>query len=267
MAQFAPVAPIQILEAMKKDSPQTLGTYHLLLAHHVLEYPDRFKALFADLSGCTIIMDNSIVELGDSQNEDKVLEACTHIDPTGNSLNWVIPVLTDVMGDGAATREAASKSYDFWKGKGYPLMVVAQGGNGDKTMNPKDVWTDFCQTVDHFLLSGNYPVIEYVGIPRKLVESLGTRQLAIQYVEAVRPDINIHLLGFSDDVTDDVISANHPGVEGIDSAVPLRYSYSVPDGLYTPTATIPARPKDWFENGEFDKVVAKNLYNMRRWVA
>lgn len=266
MSAFAPVAPIGILESMKKDG--TLGTYHLLLAHHVLEFPDRFAALFSDLKGCTIIMDNSIVELGDSQNEERVLEACEVIKGAYTTRpNWIIPVLTDVMGDGQATREAATKSYDLWKGKGYPLMVVAQGGNGDKAMSPHDTWQDFCQTVDYFLLSGNFPEIEYVGIPRKLVENLGTRQLAIQYVEAVRPDINVHLLGFSDDVTDDVISANHPGVEGIDSAVPLRYSYSEPDSLFTPTSSIPPRPKDWFEKGEYDKTVAKNLFNIRRWVA
>jgi hypothetical protein len=262
MAQFAPVAPIQILEQMKQQG--CLGKYHLLLAHHVLEHPDRFKALFADLRGCTIIMDNSLVELGASENEQKVLDACKAIQDSALTPNFIIPVLTDVMGDGAATREASTKSYQWWAenaGQRYPLMVATQG---------KD-WGDFCKTVDYFLLSGEFPGIDYVGVPRKLVEPLGTRQLAIQYIDAVRPDISVHLLGFSDDVTDDVICAQHPSVEGIDSAVPIRFNYKGEEEdskeLYTPTSPIPPRPKDWFEKGEYSDIIYANLYNIRLWVA
>lgn len=270
MAQFAPVAPIQLLEEMKRKN--CLGTYHLLLAHHVLEYPDRFRALFEDLRGCTIIMDNSIVELGDSEGEAKVLEACKAIQGAyTTNPNWIIPVLTDVMGNGEATREKAEVSYDWWQTNAseYPLMVVAQGGSIDETN--QTVWGDFCQTVDKFLL-GSYRGIHYVGIPRKLVELLGTRQLAVQYIDAVRPDISVHLLGFSDDVTDDVICAQHPSVEGIDSAVPIRFSYGNGEegtsrGLYTPSSPIPPRPKDWFEKAEWNDIIEQNLYNIRTWVA
>jgi hypothetical protein len=276
MAQFAPVAPIGILEEMKKQG--CLGTYHLLLAHHVLEFPERFRALFADLRGCTIIMDNSLVELGASENEQKVLDACKAIQDAASTPNYIIPVLTDVMGDGAATREASTKSYKWWRENApmYPLMVATQGG--DKTEEHRDgnnishtftfAWKDFCHTVDHFLLSEEFKGISYVGVPRKLVEFLGTRQLAIQYIDAVRPDISVHLLGFSDDVTDDIICAQHPSVEGIDSAVPIRFGYNLEGNkIYTPSKEIPPRPKDWFEKGEYDDSVFTNLYNIRKWVA
>lgn len=263
MAQFAPVAPIQILEALQTQ--QVLGRYHLLLAHHVLEHPERFRALFQNISGATIIMDNSIVELGASQNEDKVLEACKAIQDQASFPNYIIPVLSDVMGDGAATRELAHASYEWWGNAMknlvsplYSMMVVAQG----------DSWEDFTKTVDYFLLSDKFPSIGYVGVPRKLTEILGTRQLAIQYIDAVRPDIGVHLLGFSDDVTDDVICAQHPGVEGIDSAVPIRYSHSQTGAtLYTPSSEIPPRPADWFELGKYDSAIYTNLQNMRKWVA
>jgi hypothetical protein len=69
-------------------------------------------------------------------------------------------------------------------------------------------------------------------------------------------------------VTDDVICAQHPSVEGIDSAVPIRFGYNLEgDKIYTPSKEIPARPKDWFEKGEYDDSVFTNLYNIRKWVA
>lgn len=258
MAQFAPVAPIQILEEMKKQN--VLGSYHLLLAHHVLEFPDRFRELFSDRVGCTIIMDNSIVELGDAASDAKVLEAVQVIQEKASGRNWVTPVLTDVMGDGQATRDAATESYTWWRENApeWPLMVVTQGND----------WEDYCKTVDYFFSNPDtFPKIEYAGVPRVLVKELGTRQLAIQYLEAIAPNVNTHLLGFSDNVVDDVICANMISVEGIDSAVPVRYSYSVEGGLYTPTAEIPSRPQDWFEKGAFDDVSYRNLANIRKWVA
>jgi hypothetical protein len=261
MAQFAAVCPIQMLEQLKER--KILGTYHLLLAHHVLEYPDRFKEVFKheDLNTKqhTIIMDNSIVELGDAASDAKVLEAVKALQDKPGQRNWIIPVLTDVMGDGKATRKAAHESYNWWKANApeWPLMVVLQGND----------WADFCRTADYFLAEGDFPQIEYVGIPRVLVKALGSRQTAIQYVDAIAPNISTHLLGFSDDVTDDIICANIPTVEGIDSAVPLRYDYSVEGDAYTPTADIPARPPEWFKDGQVTDATVKNLYNIRRWVA
>ncbi len=262
MAQFAPVAPIQILEKMKEE--RVLGKYHLLLTHHILEHPERFKELFADLKQCTIIVDNSIVELGDAATDDKVLEACKVLQESSNSPNYIIPVLKDVMNDGPATREAATASCNWWleNAPTYNPMVVIQG----------ETWREFTKTADHFLSNSDlFPNIEYAGIPRVLVSHQDTRQKAIQYITALSPMTNIHLLGFSDDVTDDIICANDPNVEGIDSAVPIRYSFSATGGdtdkLYTPSAKLPPRPADWFEKGEFTVDDEVNLYNIRKWVA
>jgi hypothetical protein len=285
MASFAPVAPIQILEKMKEEG--ILGNYHLLLAHHVLEYPGRFEALFADMRNCTIIMDNSLVELGTSENEDLVLEACNALETGGrwDGLNRVIPVLTDVMGYGVATRESAAKSYQWWKASEahYKQMVVLQGGFGNNDVPlghiiygepaTRAIFEDFCRTADAFLLDPQYESIEYVGIPRILTDLIGSRQDAIRYVRAIRYDVKIHLLGFSNNVMDDIICANMLGSdEGIDSAVPIRYSYdngveSPANPIYTPTSPIPPRPKDWFEKGVYDSTIATNLANIRKWVA
>jgi hypothetical protein len=263
MTKFAPVAPIQILEGM--SDRRCLGTYHLLLTHHILEHPDRFAELFAYRPHSTIIVDNSIVELKDAASDAKVLEACKVMRrplTDRGQRHYVIPVLTDVMGDGVMTRQLGEQSYMWWQENApdYPLMVVLQG----------ESWHDFCYTVDFFITSGNFPLIKWVGIPRKLVETLGTRQNAVRYVVQIigRKDIDVHLLGFSDDVTDDIISAGIPGVTGIDSAVPLRYSYNQPEhfsNAYLPTSPIPPRPVDWFGKGVFSNVDAENLHRARSW--
>lgn len=262
MAKFAPVAPIQILEGMKEAG--CLGDYHLLLTHHVLEEPDRFVALFKDMPLCTIIMDNSVVELGDAVSDEKVHEACEIIrcaKPAhpAYEYHWVYPVCIDVMADGPATQEASAKSWGWWQenAPSYHPMIVLQGNS----------WQTFTQTADHFLTDPKYGALSNVGIPRVLVDHLGTRQLAVQYVDAIRPDVNVHLLGFSNDVTDDVICANMPAVAGIDSAVPIRYSYSGGNGLYTPSCSIPPRPADWFEKGEYTKGIWQNVQKIRQWVA
>lgn len=258
MGRFAPVAPIQILEEMDKED--ILGDYHLLLAHHILEHPERFRELFRTGSSWlyekrTVIVDNSLVELGSAQNEQMVWEACQNISNP-------IPVLTDVMGEGHATRILGTESYYKWQQLAknqHPLMVVLQG----------NCWYDFCATAEHFLL-GDFPAIKWVGIPRILVGCLKTRWHAIEYVRALRPDINIHLLGFNDwNVPDDIICARHPEVRGIDTAVPLRYSFELPEGvspIFTPTCEIPKRPPDWFEKGVLDVATKQNLWNIRKWV-
>lgn len=263
MAKFAPVAPIQILEGMKEAG--CLGDCHLLLTHHVIEEPDRFIELFDGETMNTIYMDNSVVELGGAVTDEKVLEACQIIAAAKPQAfggqyqsHWIYPVLTDVIGDGPATILASEKSYDWWRENApeFAPMVLLQGND----------WESFTKTADFFLTNPKFRDLAYAGIPRVLTEYLGTRQLAVQYVDALAPDINLHLFGFSDDVTDDIICSNMAAVQSIDSAVPIRYPYSAHDGLYTPTSVIPPRPADWFEKGEYSQAIWTNLEAIRRWI-
>lgn len=254
---FAPVAPIQVLQALKEHGREFLGNYHLLLTHHILEHKEEFAALFSD-GGYTLIVDNSIVELGAAAIDAAVFEACETVVGT-HSKNWVVPVLADVMGNSPSTIQYASQSYTWWderlkdntqKAWNYPLMVVLQGNS----------WEAFCATADYFLATDMFPRIEWVGIPRILVQHLGTRTKAIEYVKALAPSVSIHLLGFSDDATDDAVCANIHGVMGIDSAVPLRT-----DGHFTPSAVIGPRPENWFDTAQLDNQMLKNLANARVW--
>lgn len=254
MAQFAPVAPIQILEGLQ--DAEALGGYHLLLTHHVLEAKERFIDLFKNTRYTTVIMDNSLVELGDAENDSLVFEATQALRET--STCQVIPVIADVMGSGVETRRVATTSYQWWQTTAPEIdtMVVLQGSD----------WDDFCKSVDYFLASSEFS-FQYVGIPRILTDKIGSRQQAIKYVNAIAPHVNIHLLGFSNNVVDDIICSQSPDVMGIDTAVPLRYSFSVDGGKYTPTSEIPPRPANWFEAGQLDEATLINLANIRKWVA
>jgi len=269
-AQFAPVAPIQVLEGLKEQDE--LGDYHLLLTHHILEYKERFAELFPPLTTRallgkqarkSLIVDNSLVELKSATTEAAVLEACECL----GEGHIIVPVLSDVMGDGAATRRLSKESYEWWnqRSANYPLMVVLQAGfPGTVNHSPhhyEAVWTDFCKTADEFLLN-LYPQIKWVGIPRVLTgpNFLGSRERAIKYVQAIRPDIKIHLLGFSDNVPDDILCARM-GVEGIDSAVPLRCPTD-----FVPSMALPSRPANWFESAEVTETMLDNLYAVRHWI-
>lgn len=263
MAQFGPVAPIQILKSMLAEDIRVFGNYHLFLAHHTVEKPKDFEGLLREYNyhmsmrqaPGTFIMDNSIVELGGAVDDKMVAEATNICLTALGNRHRVIPVLPDVMGDGQATVEASSAAYHHWK-HSMPhnggFMVVLQAST----------FEEFCRHVDHFFLSGNYPHITWAGIPRILVKSLGTRKNCVKYLQAVAPHIDIHLLGFSDNVVDDVFSARLRGVRGIDSAVPVRYDYAP----FTPTTEVPPRAADWFETGMLTGFGVRNTEAVRSWV-
>lgn len=249
MSHFAPVAPIQVLEAMYEDSPHTFGCYHLLLAHHTAEYEDRFRALFQQIAddgviSPEIIMDNSVVETGGYVDFDLMMRATAVVSDYGLD---VIPVLPDVMGEGIPTRAAVEADYHKWHEEmpATGFMAVCQGED----------WEDFVASVELFSDRDVFPKISVLGLPRWLVKTLGTRIQAVEYAATNKETRQrIHLLGYSDDMLDDFSCSHHPGVHGIDSAVPLRY----PD--YFDFCVDPGkRPEDWFDTAEFNATMFTNL--------
>lgn len=217
MARFAPVVPIQIAEDLQIGPKDYLGRYHLLLAHDVLDKPDAYKRVYskvkADYSDAFIIMDNSIVELGKAMELDNLVEAARIVQAD-------CIVVPDVMGDGAGTRagarEFARQYAQFWENEPieepYPLMGVLQGSNVEDAMETCAVM--YCQ-----------PMVEYISVPRIFTQTTGSRMPLL--CELMRRDTyklfsGIHLLGFSDNILDDISCARMPIVSGIDSAVPIR---------------------------------------------
>ena len=257
MRKFAPVAPIQVLRGMLSHGVTTFGNYHLLLAHHTVEKAEEFADLFRDVHAngnaheTTIIMDNSIVELGESQCFDMMKQACAIVKDNAPSIN-LIAVLPDVMGSGGPTQAAVSMAIEEWSElleSGIELMMVIQGNSIG----------DFLETADFAL---EYPQIRFWGIPRILYKTVGSRADALQRLaDHLAPKgldfyPGMHLLGFCDNMEDDYLSAHFVGlpIMGIDSAVPLRVEDDFNIGM------IPeSRPPNWFEDAVFDHQMVRNL--------
>lgn len=264
MSKFAPVAPVHILNSM---SLHLLGDYHLFLAHHTVDKDDEFRKLVKrmQLGHCpqplNIIMDNSIVELGGAVDDQMILDAVNIVrDELQNDRSAVIPCLPDVMGSAEGTIELSNKAYESWgriHNGAYKngVMVVTQG----------ESFEAFAELVNHFLVSGNFPQISWVGIPRYILNQWpkASRRKAVEYVRTVAPHIRIHLLGFSWDIFDDMKCARMQGVSGIDSAVPVRYN-----GMLTPiTRDADIGPRgNWFEDGQLTQANGNNIQRVRSWL-
>lgn len=260
--KFAPVAPPHILEELLTADPRHLfGSYHLWLAHMTVERKVSFQALLKrfnehSIMQLTIIMDNSIVELGASQSCEMVAEATDIASYLGQ--HQVIPVLPDVMGDGIETIKLVQSEIARWRRSiHHPVgfMLVAQGA----TLN------DFKNLVHHFFVThkADYPDVTWVGIPRKIQQLTGTRIPALEYLKMIAPHVNIHLLGFSDSIEDDIYCTRSGGVVGIDSAVPLRYDHPL-----LPT-TLPKQigtRGTWMDDGQLCKQNKDNVRNIRKWI-
>jgi hypothetical protein len=270
--RFAPVAPIQILSDLFACGE--FGDYHLYLAHHTVEHAARFGALSNRVlshrdylyKDVTIIMDNSIVELGGAVDDDMIRAACHAVNPTASSRIHVIPVLPDVMGNGVDTIDLSTAAYDRWSSLDHTMPMGGNWvpGEGYMVVTQGDSWSDFVSLVNHFFIENlsSFPHIRWVGIPRKLQAVGINREQAIRYVQMVAPHVKIHLLGFSSDMGIDLLNARSGGVTGIDSAVPVRYPK-----LLTPDTYVGPRDPEWMEKGVLTQQNRENISNVRKWVS
>jgi len=241
-----------------------LGGYHLLLAHDVVKHPSLYRRVYEEVrrryEDSFIILDNSVVELGDAVGLSMMVEAAKIVKPD-------CIVIPDVMNDGAATRYRASEF-----GREYmrelhqdeelnelniPLMGVIQGKHYD----------DWIESAFYYYCMPN---VSYIGVPRVVTKAVGSRMPLLHSLLRHEYFQGVHLLGFSDNVLDDVCCARMPGVDGIDSAVPIRAAL----------AGIPMtidQPKDYGSRGHFwetslEKVyrsvnaITDNVCLVRRWI-
>lgn len=262
-ARYAPVVPLSIARWLQGESKDAdlLGGYHLLLAHDILEYPTEYKEVYGEVK-CRyldnqIILDNSVVELGSAMQMKDLLEAARIIEPK-------VLVIPDVMGDVQGTEEAAEvfvkKFREIYKDgeldAGYRLMGVVQGRFMSEIKNCIHYMSDL--GIRHF------------GIPRVTTKYLGSRAGAVLYALQNPTLGSIHLLGFSDDVLDDVACCRIPGVSGIDSAVPIRAGIQGLRLSIDNALDYGKRGNYWDTLGkDVEKhpgMVIDNICNFRRWI-
>lgn len=233
--KFAPVGPARLYEAFVTCGyvPDTV----LLLAHEVVKDAITYERVFKapELLNTNIIMDNSLVELGNAVDLNMVQEACDIVSAD-------IAVLPDVMGDGKLTFEATFDAYDSWKAnlEDVQLMALIHGRNFEEWLWCAHSLATKCST-------------PWIGVPR-ITQGLKdirtgqvySRSTLVKLVsEVFYPGTPIHLFGFSDNPMEDMMAAAHPDVKSIDSAVPLRL-----DGrsIFHP---VEARNRRWFDEVEF----------------
>lgn len=250
MAKFGPVAPIQVVS---KLSPSACGDYHLLLAHDVAAHAKEYSQFFGKFRNFTIIMDNSVIELGGAVDLKVVKAAVRAVDST-------TVVLPDILLDAKGTVDSCLKALETWPSEFADLfgnrsdrgfMLVPQG----KTL------AEFAWCAEQF---ASHPAINFWGVPRNLVKEIGSRARAIDIVSAINNHRRIHLLGFSDDVCDDVICAKDRRVEGIDSAVPIRCGSL---GIrFDFNSSVPPRDPKWFDEATHVPLMDENIENYKRWI-
>jgi hypothetical protein len=253
MARFAPVCPPQILQKFKLYGK--LGDYHLVLAHDIHAKP----ALYADIfqrphhSPMQIILDNSVIELGGAVNIEVITEAAHVVNPTTT-------VLPDVLLDQKATIDSCERALDTWSeafeyANLQPnFMLVPQG----RTLK------EWIECAERFAEDSR---INFWGIPRNIEKTaIRSRRDLVDIVHAINPSRSIHLLGFSDNVIDDILTARHHLVDGIDSAVPIRaVSHGIPLTLTGALNTMPPRG-NWWEEATFTPIMLDALELARQWV-
>lgn len=270
--QFAPVAPIHLLEGMFEHELETgnpcLGGYHLLLAHDVMESHDK-QTRFHDLmdsvrdyyTSAHIIMDNSVVELGDAVEMDWVVDAARFAQAN-------VIVIPDAMSDWTATvtkfQSAADRMPDGTR-KEFEFMFVPQG----RTMS------EFVRCVEA-VMSSHPDFIDWIGIPRVAREQHDISRVSLTHMidgvvrgsshsKYAKYPVKYHLLGFSNDVLDDIEAARLGIAEGIDSAVPIRAG-QVNRRFYASTNDYGKRGDYWTSEKTLSSLAINNMEYFRRLI-
>lgn len=199
--KFAPIVPPKLLPKLKEKGH--LGNYNLLLVQEVLEDLGLFNSVFFDHESFNIL-DNGVVETGQPADVRDMLRAAI-------SCNASLVILPDVIENTNATLKVIDLTYpayrDIFKGTRIKYMAVPQGRDLQEFI--------FCAKRIHDICD-----VAMWGIPRSIVKQSGSRSASIFHLNREYPQIPIHLLGFSNNMIDDVSCTRHMPVVGIDSSLP-----------------------------------------------
>jgi hypothetical protein len=199
------------------------------------------------------LLDNSLIELGEALPALELLKAAALVDPD-------FLILPDALSDYRATVELTLKAaLDF--GMKAPLLtkfaIVVQGHTLEEYVKcARDIFTE--------LDPGE---VGLICVPKKAEENLGSRcgLVSLLWDTFEKP---LHLLGWSRSPLDDVTAAEHAGVLGIDSAVPIWWGsqgHLIPAGP-TPAFETGPRPKNFWSLSQFNmQYMAYNVTYAKSW--
>jgi hypothetical protein len=257
MTNFAPVAPLGILQQLA-DAGQ-LGTYQLLIAPIVLERPDAYKAFFAEHDDQFILMDNGVIELGYALSAVQLYKA---VQLVGAQL----VVMPDTIDDMKMTVKQVRFSLGEYRklDQATDTMGVVQGLDFEECLS----------CANHLVEAG----VDWLGVPRGLTPNLGSR---VRLVKTLGDTFRkpMHVLGFSEDLVDDVMSAiAHPLVQGMDAATPVWLSFPQKSETGPWVRTLPwapptvanfgRRPADFWQTNHVEPIapIVFNIDRVRGWL-
>ena len=243
MFSFMPVMPLSIHKYMKEESyniymkmccsenSKQLSIF--LLLHDIINnwrsvgkifnsYKDEFK-------GMKIILDNSVIELGKPLNVADITEGLNII----NSWN-IDPKITIVCPDVVCNKkETFLAAIDF-------IHNINANANANANANIDNImfvpqgntlhdWEKSFEELSR--LSTSLKIQSIFGIPRNIINRKYTKSRS--YIANQNPDKNFHLLGFSNNLLDDISSSMCPNVKSIDTSyvTQLAMFYNTEDSL------------------------------------
>lgn len=246
MTHFAPVAPLHGLERLAK-TPDTLGNYQLLIAPIILSLPLEYSSFFRVVhTDQFVIVDNGVIEQGRSLEVRDLYEAATLVDAQ-------LVVMPDTIDDAEATVEqVATALHEFRRlDTATDAMGVVQGKNFEECMECARKLVDLG--------------VDWLGVPRGLTPNLGSR---VPLVLSLAADFGLpmHVLGFSDNIADDLMAAAaHRSVRGIDAATPVWAPEKLPVRPPTDSRPLGRRPANFWLR-PLSEYAEYNVLTVRRWL-
>ncbi len=248
--RYSPIGPIKILQKLQQED--VLENYLLLLAHDVISHEADYVFLLDDmvhpkLSPELIIMDNGVIELGKAMPFEQVIEAADIA--TAECI-----VMPDVLGDYQATQQAVKAELFKIDDSDYPIMKVPQGEDPSAIVRCIEWLLDVIPTKEGHK--------DYWGIPRWITNKIGSRAPFIEYINRVCAAPQIHLLGMSKNLIDDIACGQMPNVIGIDSANPIVFGLA---DLYMGVNKYKHLPReDYWDKTGINYNVLRNIKYVRK---
>lgn len=251
MSRYAPIVPIDLQIEFRQAN--LMGPYHLLLAQEILKEEEKYHLEYSAHAPEFTIVDNGVAE-GQLLSGAEIIHAARTV--YANAL-----VLPDVQGNAnetyLASRNFLRTHADALRTTDFLYMAVVQGSSIQEI-----------EAVAGSLLTLD-PEVRFLAVPRNLVKRLGSRIDVVRHLFRVygRP---IHLLGFSEDLADDIESAQQIGVMGIDSAMPIWWGMThhvLP--INPPGVKDYGKRPDWYWSRDQPDIVSTaimNILRVREWL-
>lgn len=263
---FAPVAPLSAHRQL--ESRGALGNYNLLIASEILKdhegYEEFWQGRRNDAS--CLIMDNGVIETGAPLPIPLLAKAASIVGAQ-------VLVLPDTIDDSKMTIKQVRTTMALLSTRqarssmpgGLAYLGVVQGTTFAECMD----------CADAHVQAG----VSWLAIPRGLTPNIGSRFGLVEAIAEEHPEIKLHLLGFSENLHDDIYSAvASRAVVGIDAATPVwlgllgkRLSPSMTHAGEPPrNANFGRRPEWFWQTGPqtefYADQIAANVLTVRRWL-